>query len=63
MKKLKLFLLILFYTAINKNAWAYDAQIDGIYYNFSGSEATVTYKSYYINRGSLYTNLTTLDQL
>ena len=27
-------------------ASAYDAKIDGIYYNFSGSEATVTYQKY-----------------
>ena len=26
------------------NASAYDAEIDGIYYNFSGSEAIVTYR-------------------
>ena len=25
---------------------AYDAEIDGIYYDFSGNEATVTYKEY-----------------
>ncbi len=28
------------------NAYAYDAYIDGIYYNFSGDEATVTYQKY-----------------
>ena len=28
-------------------ASAYDAQIDGIYYNFSGDEATVTYRNQY----------------
>ena len=30
-------------------ASAYDAQIDGIYYNFSGDEATVTYRDYAFN--------------
>ena len=28
---------------------AYDAQIDGIYYNFSEDEASVTYRTYYDN--------------
>ncbi|MCD7709850.1 MAG: leucine-rich repeat domain-containing protein [Porphyromonadaceae bacterium] len=27
------------------NLWAYDFEVDGIYYNISGSEATVTYKT------------------
>ena len=31
--------------AVHK-ACAYDAVIDGIYYNFSGTSATVTYKEY-----------------
>ena len=30
-------------------ASAYDAEIDGIYYNFSGNEATVTYRDYAFN--------------
>ena len=30
------------------NTFAYDAYIDGIYYNFSGDEATVTYQRYVV---------------
>ena len=30
---------------VGQSLWAYDAYIDGIYYNFSGTEATVTYRS------------------
>ena len=41
-KRLPHFLLILL---VSITAKAYDAEIDGIYYNFSGSTATVTYKS------------------
>lgn len=38
------------------SSFAYDAEVDGIYYNFSGTTATVTYYSYYysdIYRGSI----------
>ena len=41
-KQLLFYAFILLSTAIN----AYDAKIDGIYYNFSGDEATVTYQKY-----------------
>lgn len=41
-KRLPLFLLILL---VSITAKAYDAEIDGIYYNFSGTEATVTYET------------------
>ena len=37
------FLLLCLFSGIN--AFAYDAEIDGIYYNFSGDNATVTYRS------------------
>ena len=37
-----IFLALFLFAGIN--AFAFDAEIDGIYYNFSGDEATVTYK-------------------
>lgn len=46
-------LCILFHSL---SSFAYDAEVDGIYYNFSGTTATVTYYSYYysdIYRGSI----------
>ena len=39
-------LLLLLVALLPMVANAYDAEIDGIYYNFSGNEATVTYKEY-----------------
>jgi len=39
-------LLTLLMSMVASVVSAYDAQIDGIYYNFSGSNATVTYESY-----------------
>ena len=36
------FLLTLLMLMVGARAFAYDAKIDGIYYNFSGTEATVT---------------------
>ncbi len=30
---------------VGQSLWAYDAKIGGIYYDFSGTEATVTYNS------------------
>lgn len=41
----KLLLLTLISLLIALVAEAYDAKIDGIYYNFSGNEAEVTYKN------------------
>lgn len=44
MKQIKLsILLTVLLSMVGARALAYDAQIDGIYYNFSGTEATVTY--------------------
>ena len=40
---LKLFLTILI-SMVSVNAFSYDALIDGIYYNFNGDEAIVTYR-------------------
>lgn len=40
------FCLFLFF---GTNAFAYDALVNGIYYNFSGTEATVTYREYSSN--------------
>ena len=40
------FLLAIFFLIVGANAFAYDAYIDGIYYKFSGTEATVTYLYY-----------------
>lgn len=37
-------ILLCFCLLLGFNAFAYDAEIDGIYYNFSGDEATVTFK-------------------
>ena len=39
------FLLTLLMSMLGTTASAYDAEVDGIYYNFSGTEATVTYKA------------------
>lgn len=50
MKKLILFVL----TLLPLLAGAYDAKIDGIYYDFSGNEATVTYQKWYYNYISDY---------
>ena len=44
-KQLLFYAFILLSTAIN----AYSAEINGIYYNFSGTKATVTYKNTYYN--------------
>ena len=44
MKKSLLFLLVTLLGGTTLHA--YDALIDGIYYNFSGNEATVTYQKY-----------------
>ena len=46
----KYFTLILL-TLLPMLASAYDAEIDGIYYNFSGNEASVTYLTYYDDSG------------
>ena len=51
---LKTLLLAIFINLVGVKALAYDAQIDGIYYNFSGSEAIVTYMTYYGNNNSAY---------
>ena len=48
MKRFKLsFLLFVLMSMISNKASAHDAEIDGIYYNFSGNNATVTYKGRY----------------
>jgi len=44
--KAKQLLLSLFALLMVSTVWAYDAEIDGIYYNFSEDEAMVTYKNY-----------------
>lgn len=41
----KLFSLILFLILFSAQLLAYDAEVGGIYYNFSGDEAEVTYKA------------------
>ena len=43
MKKILLLTLLALLPMV---AGAYNAKIDGIYYNFSGDEATVTYREY-----------------
>ncbi|MBO4549499.1 MAG: leucine-rich repeat protein, partial [Bacteroidaceae bacterium] len=47
MKKHIRILLLLLLSMVADVALAYDAYIDGIYYNFSGNEATMTYESYH----------------
>lgn len=44
-KTLLFLLLSVCMSMVTANTWAYDAKIDGIYYNFSGTEASVTYYS------------------
>ena len=46
-------LLCLCLLAGTTTAFAYDAYIDGIYYNFSGNEATVTYRDYSYYSGAV----------
>jgi len=41
------FLLTVLMTMVGAKALAYDAMVGGIYYNFSGTNATVTYYEYY----------------
>ena len=41
---MKHFILTLFLIMVDNTLLAYDAEIDGIYYNFSGDEAEVTYR-------------------
>ena len=43
---MKRHLLLLLVALLPMMASAYDAEIDGIYYNFSGDEATMTYGAY-----------------
>ena len=43
MKNLSTFLFIVLFCVISGNAWAYDAEINGVYYNFNGDEAEVTF--------------------
>lgn len=46
MKQLNfIFLLTLLMSMVESKTFAYDAMIDGIYYNFSGTKAIVTYGS------------------
>ena len=47
------FLFALFMSMTNIVAFAYDAEVNGMYYNFSGTEATVTYYSIGDNRNVL----------
>ena len=49
-KQLLIFVLMLLLPLI---ASAYDAYIDGIYYDFSGNEATVTYNDNYRYTGTI----------
>ena len=45
----RILLMLLFFTFVC-GVYAYDAEIDGLFYNFNGDEAEVTYKSYYDSR-------------
>ena len=44
--KFRLFFAVLFAQVLSMKALAYDAKIDGIYYNFLGEQAEVTFKKY-----------------
>ena len=49
------FLLTMIMSMVGARALAYNAKIDGIYYNFSGSEAIVTcYSSSYYDNEDAY---------
>ena len=43
-------LLILLLSMVAGQALAYDAEIDGIFYNFSGGEAEVTIQGFVVSR-------------
>ena len=61
MKQIKFFLLTALLSMVGARALAYDAKIDGIYYNFSGTEATVTYYSgLYDDNKNAYTGSVTI---
>ena len=55
MKKNILFILLLLALLLPATALAYDFEVDGIYYNVNGNQATVTYKttSYYSYSGNV----------
>ena len=55
MKKIVSF-LALFFLLLPSVANAYYAKIDGIYYNFSGDEAEVTYREYRYYNGTYYSD-------
>ena len=46
-------ILLCFCLLLGFNAFAYDAEIDGIYYDFSGDEATVTMNGIVCYSGSI----------
>lgn len=55
MKQIKLtFLLTALLSMVGAKALAYDAKINGIYYNFSETEATVTYHQYSSSNKKIY---------
>lgn len=47
MKTVKKFLMLLLLSLYSITSYAYDFEVDGIYYNFSGSNAEVTYSNKY----------------
>ena len=63
MKQLKLtFLLAVLMNMVGTRAFAYDAYIDGIYYNFSGSEAMVTYQEQYNDNQNAYLGIVIIPE-
>ena len=55
-------LLTLLMSMFGAKAFAYDAKIDGIYYNFSGTNATVTYYSVGIDNAYVYKGNVTIPE-
>ena len=56
------FLLAVLMSMVASVASAYDAKIDGIYYTFSGTKATVTYQYSGSTNGSAYSGSVTIPE-
>ena len=63
MKQLKLtFLLTALLCMVGTQTFAYDAEINGIYYNFSGTNATVTSRSIPSSNKTAYSGAVTIPE-
>ena len=56
------FLLAVLMSMVANMASAYDAKIDGIYYNFNDTKATVTYQYYYDDNQHAYSGSVTIPE-